>query len=545
MLFDGRRRGRVRPRAPVEAVGGAGMNLVIVASEAVPFAKTGGLADVAGALPRALQALGHQVSLIIPCYRQAWQAGVPLRGTGRTLRVPVGARLVEGAIHEARLPGSDVAVYLIDQDEYFDRETLYGPKGADYGDNCERFVFFSRAAIETARLMDLRPDVIHCNDWQTGLIPIYLREFYRRLPDFAATGTLMTIHNMAYHGAFPPEAMTLTGLDRRLFHWEALEFHGRLNFLKAGLAFADLLNTVSPTYAREIQTPAFGCGLDGLLRARSGDLRGIVNGIDPAVWNPATDPFLEDGCRYGAADPSKKAACKALLQRRAGLDERPDVPLFAQIGRLDPQKGWDLLVRPDREKGWDHVGGVADELLREDVQLVVLGTGQPHYHELLGRLAYQHPGKVRAFLEFSDPLAHLIEAGADVFLMPSLYEPCGLNQLYSLAYGTVPLVRRTGGLADTVVDATPETLADGTATGFAFHEGLPPDTPGPVLQEARERALFGTIQRALHLGTADRPSWRRLMAQGMRADWSWTHSAMEYVHLYEDVRRRAAGRAAG
>lgn len=521
------------------------MNLVLVASEAVPFAKTGGLADVAGALPRALQALGHRVALILPCYRQVWQAGVPLRGTGLTLRVPVGARVVEGAVLEARLPGSEVAVYLIDQEGYFDREALYGPKGSDYADNAERFTFFARATIEAMRLLNLRPDVVHCNDWQTGLIPVYLNEQHHRSAAFPATGTLLTIHNMAYHGAFPPEALALTGLDRRLFHWEGLEFHGRLNFLKAGLVFADLLNTVSPTYAREIQTPAFGCGLDGLLRARSHDLRGIVNGIDPAVWNPAIDPLLDDSCHFHGDDPARKAACKALLQRRAGLPERPDTLLLAQIGRLDPQKGWDLLVRPDREKPWDHVGGVADEVLRGDVQLVVLGTGQPHYHELIGRLAYQHPGKVRAFLEFSDPLAHLIEAGADAFLMPSLYEPCGLNQLYSLAYGTVPIVRSTGGLADTVVDATPENLAAGTATGFAFHEGLPPDAAGPQLQQAREHALRQAIERAQRFWDDDRPAWRSLMSNGMRADWTWDHSAQDYVRLYEDVHRRASGRAAG
>jgi starch synthase len=521
------------------------MRIVVVASEAEPFAKTGGLADVAGALPRALGSLGHHASLILPCYRQAWKSG-PFQATGLTLRVPVGSRVVEGFVHRATLPRSDAPVYLIDQPEYFDREALYGPEGRDYPDNPERFIFFCRAALEVIRLLDLRPDIIHCNDWQTGLIPVYLDEFYRRVPGFASVGTLLTIHNMGYKGEFPRAVMALTGLDARLFNWQQLEYHGQIGFLKAGLVFADLLNTVSPTYAREIQTPEFGCGLDGLLRSRAGDLRGIVNGIDPAVWNPATDRWLEEGCHYSVADPwAGKAACKAFLQRRSGLPERPAVPLFAQIGRLDPQKGWDILVRDDPQKGWDHVGGVADELLRGDVQLVVLGTGQPKYHDLLGRLAVQHPGKIRVFLEFSNPLAHQIEAGADFFLMPSLYEPCGLNQLYSLAYGTVPIVRRTGGLADTVVDATPQALADGTATGFSFHEGLPHDAPRPLLQEARERTLLDASRRALDLYTNNRPSWRRLVETGMRADWTWTHSAREYVQLYEDIHHRATGRAAG
>jgi starch synthase len=522
------------------------MRVVMVASEAVPFAKTGGLADVAGALPRALKTLGHDVALIMPCYRQVWAAGIPLRATGLVLRIPVGARVVEGYVHEARLPGSEVPVYFLDEPGYFDRSALYGSGGTDYGDNAERFIFFCRAVLEAVRLLDLRPDVLHCNDWQTGLIPVYLHELHGRAPSYAGVGTLLTIHNMGYKGEFPREAMSLTGLDWRLFNWQQLEFHGRLGFLKAGLVFSDLLNTVSPTYAREIQTAEFGCGLEGLLRARSGDLRGIVNGIDPAVWNPAIDRWLEEGSHFSAADPwAGKSASKAFLQRRAGLPERPEVLLFAQIGRLDPQKGWDILVRTDSQKGWDHVGGVADDLLRGDAQMVVLGTGQPKYHDLLGRLAVQHPGKFRVFLEFSDPLAHQIEAGADAFLMPSLYEPCGLNQLYSLAYGTVPIVRRTGGLADTVVDATPQALAEGTATGFSFHEGLPHDAPESILQEARERTLREAAGRALELWASDQPAWGRMMQTGMNADWSWTHSAQEYVRLYEDVHRRAASRAAG
>lgn len=521
------------------------MKVVIIASEAVPFSKTGGLADVAGALPRALEQLGHDVALIVPAYRAAWRAGQGLRGTGITLRIPVGSRVVDGGVFESRLPRSEVPVYLIDQPTYFDRDDLYGPKGSDYADNAERYAFFARGAIEAIRQLGLVPEVVHCNDWQAGLVPVYLKEAYRRVPELAGAGTLLTIHNMAYHGAFPREAMPLTGLDWRLFHWEGLEFHGQLNFLKAGLVFADLLNTVSPTYAREIRTPEFGCGLDGLLRARSRDLRGIVNGIDPEVWDPGTDPLVEGGCHFDASDLSGKATAKAFLQRRAGLPERPEVPLFAQIGRLDPQKGWDMLVREEGEKGWERIGGVADELLRGDAQLVVLGTGQPQYHDLLGRLAIQHPGKIRAFLEFSDPLAHQIEAGADVFLMPSLYEPCGLNQLYSLAYGTVPLVRKTGGLADTVTDATPEALADGTATGFVFHEGIPPEAPPHLLRGARERALSEAIGRALRLWREDRAGWLGLMASGMRADWTWGHSAREYVRLYEDVRRRAESRIAG
>lgn len=488
------------------------MYVAFVASEAVPFAKTGGLADVSGALPRALERLGHEVSLFLPCYRQARRAGLPLTDTGLTLRIPIGDRAVEGFVATTQLPGSKVTVYLIDQPGYFDRAHLYLEGGRDYPDNCERFAFFSRAVLETIRLLGLRPDVIHCNDWQTGLIPVYLDEFYRRRPGFGAIGTLFTIHNLAYQGRFWPTELPKTGLSGRLFSPRHLEFYGQLNFMKAGLVFSDMISTVSPTYAEEIQTPALGCGLDGLLRSRRGDLRGIVNGIDLEDWSPSHEPMIAR--QYDVSTVlAGKAACKAHLQRIASLPEDPGVPLFAQIGRLDPQKGWDLLA------------AVADDLLRGPVQMVVLGQGQAHYHELLERLADQHPGKLRVFLEFSMPLAHQIEAGADIFLMPSLYEPCGLNQLYSLVHGTVPLVHATGGLVDTVVDTNAATLTDGTATGFSFREPTP-------------WALRETLERALGLWP-DRHTWHRLMETGMRGDWSWDSSARAYGELYGAVRRRA------
>ena len=487
------------------------MNVAVVAAEAVPFAKTGGLADVAGALPRALERLGVRATLFIPFHRRFLPAHLTVEPTGLHVQVPIGGSLVEGQIHRSRLPGSNVDVYLVDQRDYFDRDGLYQRQGVDFRDNCARFAFFNRAVLEAVRLLDIPLDLIHCNDWQTGLIPLYLKEHYSTQTGSAATGTLFTIHNLAYQGAFPYEQFALLGLDDRLFHWEALEFHGRFSFLKAGLVFADTLTTVSPTYAREIQTPELGCGLDGLLRHRRDDLRGIVNGIDSAVWRPTVEPMI--AANYDAATVAVgKPLCKAHLQRRASLPERDDVPLLAQIGRLDPQKGWDLLIE------------VADELLCRDVQLVVLGQGQPHYHERLDRLAARHPGKLRVFLEFSSTLAHQIEAGADVFLMPSLYEPCGLNQLYSLAHGTVPVVRRTGGLADTVVDATPDNIAAGTANGVVF------DDPNAD-------ALRDALQRTLNLYN-DRQTWVSLIQAGMRADWSWDRSAREYLNLYQHVARR-------
>jgi starch synthase len=492
------------------------MNIAFVASEAVPFAKTGGLADVAGALPKSIQALGHRACLFLPCYRSARSAGPELDDTGIVLSVPVGTRRIEGHVRESRLPGSEVPVYLVDCPAYFDRDELYQERGRDYPDQCERFVFFQRAVLEAIGRLGLRPDIVHCNDWQTGLIPVYLKTLYRTAPGLSEAGTLLTIHNLAYRGMFARWDMPLTGLYWSLFHYRGVEFHGYLSFMKAGLVFADMLNTVSPTYAREIQTPELGCGLDGVLRERRDRLRGIVNGIDTRAWNPAHEPMLSR--RYDVVTFEKgKAACKAWLQARAGLPVRSDVPLFAQVGRLDPQKGWDLLA------------GVADRMLERDVQLVVLGTGLSRYHDLLGALSRRHPDKVWAYLAFSDGLAHQIEAGADVFLMPSLYEPCGLNQLYSLAHGTVPLVRSTGGLADTVVPLDPRTMAEGTATGFVFHESTP-------------EALWQAIESAL-IVWEDRHAWEQLARNGMRADWSWDRSAREYIKVYEEIVKSRRGGA--
>jgi len=491
------------------------MHVVFVASEVVPFAKTGGLGDVAGALPRALEQQGHTTTVFLPCYRRVRSAGPELTPTGLSLRIQVGAQAVDGQVYESRLPGSGVRVLLIDQPHYFDRDGLYGSDGHDYPDNCERFVFFNRAVLETIQALRLGPDIIHCNDWQAGLIPVYLKTLYPRLDGQTSPGTLLTIHNLAYLGLFRQWDMVLTGLEWRLFNWRHLEFHGKLCFMKAGLVFADMVSTVSPTYAKEIQTPRFGFGLDGLLRQRKDDLRGIVNGIDTDIWSPSKEPMLAE--RYDAASVAVgKARCKAWLQQKAGLSQRADVPLFAQIGRLVPQKGWDLLAE------------VSDRLLERDVQMVVLGEGHPKHHAMLEDLARRHAGRFWAYLGFSDELAHQIEAGADLFLMPSLFEPCGLSQLYSLAHGTVPLVRATGGLADTVVDANPENLAAGTANGFVFTE------PSP-------QALWLTIERALALWP-DRQTWLRLIRTGMSADWSWDHSAREYEELYQEIQRRVRGR---
>jgi starch synthase len=488
------------------------MNILVVASEVVPLAKTGGLADVAGALPRAVESLGHSVSVIMPCYRQV-RNNRSIMATDWKVEIPIGKKAVQGIIHRTNLPDSDVPVYLIDQPSYFDRDALYGDKGKDYLDNCERFVFFSRAALELARQFPFDVDVIHVHDWQTGLVPVYLQEMYRSHRRLRSAGTLCTIHNLAFQGKFWHWDMLLTGLDWKLFTWRQLEFYGHLNLLKAGIVFSDLVNTVSRRYAAEIQTAEFGCGLEGVLQSRKNDLHGIINGIDYSIWNPETDTTLaatynEDTFVHG------KPKCKAALQADQRLRVRPEVPLFGMVTRLDDQKGLDL------------VAGAAEELLSQDVQLIVLGTGHVKYHSLFEDLARRFAGKVGLNLRFDDGLAHRIYAGTDMFLMPSRYEPCGLNQLISLKYGTVPVVRATGGLVDTITDCTPETLNAGTATGFSFE----PYTP---------QALLDCLRRALDVWH-QRDSWRRLVSNGMRQDWSWTRSAAEYVRLYETARAKRA-----
>ncbi len=487
------------------------MNILIATSEAVPFAKTGGLADVCGALPVEVSKLGHSTAVIMPAYRQVWTSGMPIEELPIQFSVPIGTRMVSGRLLRSKFPDSDVPVYLVEQPEYFDRPQLYREEGIDYRDNCERYVFFSRAVMETIRLLDLKVDVLHCNDWQTGLIPAYLRIEYRQRPGYEHIGTLLTIHNLAYQGLFWHWDMLLTGLDWKHFNWQQMEFFGNLSLLKTGLVFADRLNTVSPRYAEEIQSAPLGCGLEGVLQQRRGVLSGIINGVDYRHWNPQTDPHLP--LPYGPENVRQgKAAAKAALQKELELTVDPNVPLIGLVGRLVDQKGIDLVAAVLRD--WAQY---------RDVQWAILGTGDPQYHEAFTSLAKRAPRKVAVRLEFSDALAHRIEGGADIFLMPSRYEPCGLNQLYSLKYGAVPLVRATGGLADTVTDSTDESLAAQTATGFSFRE-----YSGLALSETLDRAIKTLAKPAV---------WPvRLMTTGcMRQDWSWAHVPQQYVALYEQT----------
>jgi starch synthase len=503
------------------------LKCLFVASEVAGFAKTGGLADVAAALPPALARLGHDVAVMMPLYGFMRRGLLPIEPTEHDLVVPSGGRDVQGRIWRAQLPGTSVPVYLIEQPVYFGRvdpnagQGLYqrtGPDGQkeDYADNSARFGFFSRAVLEALPRLGFWPDVLHLNDWQTGLTPVYLRELYAKHPrgdsrrQYERIRTVFTIHNLAYQGLFWHLDMPMLGLPWRLFDMHGLEFHGKINFLKAGLVFSDVLTTVSPTYAREIQTPYYGCGLQGVLMRRSDRLFGIVNGVDYGAWDPATDGHL--AARYDADTVQEgKPRCKAALQEAFGLDAEPRTPLFGVVSRLAAQKGLDLLET------------LAPELLRqEQVQLVVLGQGDKRHHETLAKLREQFPRQMGVRFELNEGVAHQIEAGADAFLMPSQYEPCGLNQLYSLRYGTVPVVRSTGGLADTVVDANDANLHTGRATGFAF-------------VAFNTTAFRAAIDRCLRLYRTGPEGWLRVQQTGMRQDWSWGRSALEYERRYRAV----------
>jgi len=483
---------------------------LIVSSEVVPFAKTGGLADVCGALPTELANLGHAPVVIMPAFRQVFEAELPIEETGHELLIPIGAKQVPGSLLQGRLPESDVPVYFVRQDHYYDRPQLYREAGEDYRDNCERFVFFCRAVLEAIRLLELQVDLIHVNDWPTGLVPAYLKAEYADQPGYEGIASLITVHNLAYQGVFWHWDMVLTGLDWKYFNWRQMEFYGNLNFLKTGLAFADAINTVSPRYAEEIQTPQLGCGLEGMLFHRRDSLHGILNGIDVQVWNPATDPHLP--ANYDLNSFARgKAECKAALQEELQLPQRAEVPVVGLVGRLADQKGWDLILPLMQQ--W---------LRQEEVQWAILGDGEPKYREAIETLAQRHPHKVGARLMYSNRLARRIEGGADMFLMPSQYEPCGLNQMYSLRYGTVPVVRATGGLADTISDAHETALADGTANGFSF-------------REYSTLALSETLHRALDC-YHNRPNiWKQLIETGMRQDWSWARSAQRYAELYQET----------
>jgi len=487
------------------------ISVLFVSPEVDPLSKTGGLADVSGALPKALARAGVDVTVATPYYEvtQAYLAahGAVPKETGVGVDFWISWRHFQGDVLSTEMPGSNVPVRLIRGSRFFDRDGLYQHQGVDYEDNLERFVFFARAVIESAMAAGKRFDIVHVNDWQSALIPVYLKVAYNDKELFAGTKTVLTVHNLAYQGLFPKQEYDIVGLPWNLFTWDKLEFYDQVNVLKGGLVFADSITTVSPTYAREIQTEEFGCGLEGLLTCRKKDLVGILNGVDYSVWSPDADSFIP--VKYDKRNRKKKADNQAALRQECGLPDTSG-PLIGIISRLADQKGFDILSE------------IIDDILKMDVQMVVLGTGDPKYHELFEGLQSRDPHKVRVFLKFDNRLAHLIEAGSDMFLMPSYYEPCGLNQIYSLRYGTVPIVRETGGLKDTIVNATPANIKAGKANGFSF-------------KEHSGKALLATLKRAVKMFTDEPETWDALVARGMSEDFSWDAAGKNYVALYEKL----------
>lgn len=453
------------------------MKILFCSSEVAPFAKTGGLADVSGALPQALEQQGCQVKVVLPKYRC-------VKGQGKIAKL-----------------GQRIDVYLVENGKYFDREGLYGTAEGDYPDNLERFTFFCQRILHLLKETNFQPEIIHCNDWQTALIPAYLKTKFADNPFFSQAKTIFTIHNLAYQGLFPSDKFTQTDLDPKLFNLHALEFYGKVNLLKGGLVFSRFITTVSPTYANEIQTAKFGCGLDGVLRERKKDLLGIINGLDYAVWNPDTDDKIF--CRYTATNLEDKYMNKEKLQQELGLPCARNTPLLGIVNRLADQKGIDLIISE------------LDKMARMDLQFTLLGTGDEKYHLLLEKVKQKMYKNISINLCFDQVLAHKIYAGCDMFLIPSYYEPCGLGQLISLKYGTIPIVRKTGGLADTIIDYNP---ARGSGSGFVF-----------------EKYKSGEMLKAIMRATAlyrNRKKWRRLVLKAMDYDFSWEGPAKKYIQLY-------------
>ncbi|MEQ1486302.1 glycogen synthase GlgA [Methyloglobulus sp.] len=474
--------------------------ILFVTSEAHPLIKTGGLADVSGSLPKALAELSQDVRLIMPNY----QAIKPHGDVRFLCSLRVDNREVN--ILETQMPDNQVTVWLVDYPDFFNRpgNPYLDEQGEPWPDNADRFALFCRIAVEVAMnraYLDWQPDIVHCNDWQSGLVPAFLSL------ETTKPASVFTIHNMAYQGLFPAASIQGLNLPGQLWNPGGLEFHNMLSFIKGGLIYANHITTVSPTYALEIQTPTFGYGLEGLLEYRKDYLSGIINGIDIDLWNPEADPLIAQ--QYRAASLPDKKLNKAELQRRLSLPVNNRVPLFALIGRLVEQKGIDLIL------------DCLPEMMAMPMQFVLLGSGDKDFEQRLQNLAQVYPDKMAITLGYDETLAHLIEAGSDVFLMPSRFEPCGLNQMYSQRYGTLPIVRKTGGLADTVVDSLPETISDRTATGFVFNE-------------ANASSLLETIKRAMIL-YSDQKTWTKIQANAMAKDFSWQSSAEQYLTLYRSL----------
>lgn len=490
------------------------MRVLMVTPEATPFAQTGGLGEVMSALPGELVKLGIEVDVLMPMYRGITPARIPMDPLDVEVYLTLNVKEHKGKLWR-HVNERGVCYLFLQCDEYYDREGLYGVGGRDYEDNSERFVFLARAAIETTLSRHIHYDVFHCHDWQTALVPVYLRTLYTREPVLESAATVMTIHNLGYQGIFWHLDMPLVGVGWEYFTPAHMEYYGRLNFLKSGIVFSDEVNTVSPGYRNEVLTPEFGFGLEGVLQEKGDRFTGILNGVDYTVWNPENDRYLTTP--YGSSDLRGKAICKTDLQRIAGLSERQDTPLIAMVSRLSGQKGVDLFA------------SVLPALMETDVQVVILGTGETIYQDAFRRAVEEYPGKITFFMAYDFELAHKIFAGADIMVVPSRYEPCGLNQLYALKYGTVPVVRATGGLIDTVEEYNRETES---GTGFRFD-----------LPDADH--LKAALDKAIKLFREDQEAWKRLMIRGMQCDFSWTRSAIAYQRLYEKAIHTRASQLRG
>lgn len=491
------------------------MKILMVASEAVPFAKTGGLADVAGVLPKFLKALGHDVRVVMPLYGciDQWKYRLsPLPG-------PLGVWMgIMGelwcGVRESKLPNSDVPIYFIEYDRYFARQQLYNqPDGSGFLDNDNRFVFLSRAALQLCKKLHFTPDIIHCNDWHTAAVPIFLNTAYANDNTLRNTASLLTIHNMEYQGRFYSGLMNVLDIGWEHFNHLELEWQGQVNLLKGGIYHSTLFNAVSHGYAREILTPQFGHGLEGVVQDRKDALRGVLNGIDYDEWNPATDPYLT--APYDVPHMEGKAVCKHALQEEMGLETRRDIPLFGLVARLVDQKGIRLLAQ------------IFNDIMRLDLQIALLGSGEAWAHNFFNQMAQKYPGKFACYIGYSNPLAHRIEAGSDFFLMPSVFEPCGLNQLYSLRYGSLPIVHAVGGLNDTVENFDEYRH---TGTGFKYNDQTPD-------------ALYNTIGWALSTWYHRQNDIIAMRARAMEKRFSWQESANQYTDIYREAIWRKTGRA--
>lgn len=479
------------------------MKIVHVASELFPYMKTGGLADAVGALCAALADNGHDVSVFLPGYRAALEHKDAAGATRKLrLKVEMADDFLSGEVR-VFAPRKNLKVYLICREEFFDRRAPYGNGERDYEDNAERFIFFCKAVVETLRLGDLQADVVHCHDWQAALLPVLLREAERRHGVTLALKTIFTIHNIAYQGVFPRKVFARTNLPDELFHMDGLEYYSQVNLLKGGILFSDRVTTVSPRYAKEIQTAEFGCGLDGVIQTRADDIVGLLNGVDSAVWNPAIDPLIP--ARYSAVNIAGKNVCRVELLKRCGFAADFKGPIFGMVARLTEQKGIDFVLAN------------RDFFLAHECRLVVLGSGDRRMEEELRELGAAAPQKVYMSAKLDEPMSHLIEAGSDFFVMPSVFEPCGLNQMYSQVYGTVPVVSRVGGLVDTVIDADED---PGNGTG--------------LMCEPNAASLRDALQRALIL-FADKPRFSAVQQRGMARDFSWKVAAAGYERLYHDA----------